>query len=198
MKSIKSILNYSVTFVFIAGFVLILLNKQAVSDYIVLWNYEPAQEIVTAASVATADKTVLELVRPDVSAYSYTTFRQSNIAEQESEIINDSLSAILDLYNQNIESKNKSFEIIDLTKKIKVRYRYNSIIIFNVLEHVSDFKIASRNLYKLLSDVPYSLPFSYESGIFILNEVVECIPPPYLEETNQAIYKRIFYVTVQS
>jgi very-short-patch-repair endonuclease len=55
-----------------------------------------------------------------LSAYSYTKFRQSNIAEQESEIINDSLSAILDLYNQNIESKNKIDSTLEGIKKLNL------------------------------------------------------------------------------
>ena len=42
----------------------------------------------------------------------------------------------------NIKSYNKSFKIIDLTKKIKFNRYYDRIIIFNVLEHVSDLKIA--------------------------------------------------------
>jgi hypothetical protein len=84
----------------------------------------------------------------------------------------------------NIKSKNKSFEILDLTKKIKIRYRYNSIIIFNVLEHVSDFKIASRNLYKLLSkngQLIGSTPFLYR---------VHGAPKDYLRYTKDFLFEK--------
>ena len=84
----------------------------------------------------------------------------------------------------NLESKNKSFEIIDLTEKIKIRYRYNSIIIFNVLEHVSDFKIASRNLYKLLKkngQLIGSTPFLYR---------VHGAPNDYLRYTQDFLFEK--------
>ena len=64
----------------------------------------------------------------------------------------------------NIKSYNKSFKIIDLTKKIKFNRYYDRIIIFNVLEHVSDFKIALKNLYRLLKvngELIGSTPFLY-------------------------------------
>jgi SAM-dependent methyltransferase len=64
----------------------------------------------------------------------------------------------------NIKSYNKSFKIIDLTKKIKFNRYYDKIIIFNVLEHVSDLKIALKNLYRLLKvngELIGSTPFLY-------------------------------------
>ena len=64
----------------------------------------------------------------------------------------------------NIKSYNKSFKIIDLTKKIKFSRYYDRIIIFNVLEHVSDLKIALKNLYRLLKvngELIGSTPFLY-------------------------------------
>ena len=64
----------------------------------------------------------------------------------------------------NVKSNNKSFEIIDLTKKIKFSRRYDRIIIFNVLEHVSDLKVALKNLHRLLGnngELIGSTPFLY-------------------------------------
>ena len=64
----------------------------------------------------------------------------------------------------NVKSNNKSFEIIDLTKKVKFSRCYNRIIIFNVLEHVSNLKIALKNLYRLLGkngELIGSTPFLY-------------------------------------
>ena len=64
----------------------------------------------------------------------------------------------------NIKSYNKSYKIIDLTKKIKFNRYYDRIIIFNVLEHVSDLKIALKNLYRLLNvngELIGSTPFLY-------------------------------------
>ena len=65
-----------------------------------------------------------------------------------------------------------------------MRYRYNSIIIFNVLEHVSDFKIASRNLYKLLSkngQLIGSTPFLYR---------VHGAPNDYLRYTKDFLFEK--------
>ena len=64
----------------------------------------------------------------------------------------------------SVKSNNKSFEIIDLTKKIKFSRYYDRIIIFNVLEHVSDLKVALKNLYRLLGkngELIGSTPFLY-------------------------------------
>jgi SAM-dependent methyltransferase len=64
----------------------------------------------------------------------------------------------------NVKSNNKSFKIIDLTKKIKFSRHYDRIIIFNVLEHVSDLKVALKNLHRLLEkngELIGSTPFLY-------------------------------------
>jgi SAM-dependent methyltransferase len=64
----------------------------------------------------------------------------------------------------NVKSNNKSFKIIDLTKKIKFSRYYDRIIIFNVLEHVSDLKAALKNLHRLLGkngELIGSTPFLY-------------------------------------
>jgi hypothetical protein len=64
----------------------------------------------------------------------------------------------------NIKSYNKSFKIIDLTKNIKFNRFYDRIIIFNVLEHISNLKLALKNLNGLLKkngELVGSTPFLY-------------------------------------
>ena len=64
----------------------------------------------------------------------------------------------------NVESYNKSFKIIDLTKNIKFSKFYDRIIIFNVLEHISNLKVALKNLNRLLKkngELIGSTPFLY-------------------------------------
>ena len=83
----------------------------------------------------------------------------------------------------NIKSQNKSFKIIDLTKKIIFHKHYDRIIIFNVLEHVSNLKVALKNLHKLLKkngELIGSTPFLYR---------VHGAPKDYLRFTADFLYQ---------
>jgi SAM-dependent methyltransferase len=83
----------------------------------------------------------------------------------------------------NIRSQNKSFKIIDLTKKIIFHKYYDRIIIFNVLEHVSNLKVALKNLHKLLKkngELIGSTPFLYR---------VHGAPKDYLRFTADFLYQ---------
>lgn len=83
----------------------------------------------------------------------------------------------------NIKSQNKSFKIIDLTKKIIFHKHYDRIIIFNVLEHVSNLKVALKNLHKLLKkngELIGSTPFLYR---------IHGAPKDYLRFTADFLYQ---------
>jgi hypothetical protein len=64
----------------------------------------------------------------------------------------------------NIDNKNKTFIKINLNKKNTHKKKYENIVIFNVLEHVSEVDIALRNLNLLLNrkgKILGSTPFLY-------------------------------------
>lgn len=64
----------------------------------------------------------------------------------------------------NIDKKNKNFLYLDLKKKTNHKKKYNNIIIFNVLEHISDINIPLKNLHFLLKKngkIFGSTPFIY-------------------------------------
>ena len=64
----------------------------------------------------------------------------------------------------NIDNKNKNFIKIDLEKKTNHKKKYDNIIIFNVLEHLSDINLPLKNLNFLLkkkSRIFGSTPFIY-------------------------------------
>jgi len=68
------------------------------------------------------------------------------------------------VFYSNIDNKNKSFIKIDLIKKLVHKKKYNNIIIFNVLEHLSEVNIALKNLNLLLDSkgkILGSTPFLY-------------------------------------
>ena len=50
----------------------------------------------------------------------------------------------------NIDNKNKNFIKIDLEKKTNHKKKYDNVIIFNVLEHLSDINLPLKNLNFLL------------------------------------------------
>ena len=66
----------------------------------------------------------------------------------------------------NIDNKNKNFIKIDLEKKTNHKKKYDNIIIFNVLEHLSDINLPLKNLNFLLkkkSRIFGSTPFIYRT-----------------------------------
>ena len=68
------------------------------------------------------------------------------------------------VFYSNIDNKNKSFIKIDLIKKLVHKKKYKNIIIFNVLEHLSEVNIALKNLHLLLESkgkILGSTPFLY-------------------------------------
>ena len=68
------------------------------------------------------------------------------------------------VFYSNIDNKNKSFIKIDLIKKLVHKKKYKNIIIFNVLEHLSEVNIALKNLNLLLDSkgkILGSTPFLY-------------------------------------
>ena len=52
----------------------------------------------------------------------------------------------------NIKTKNKDFIKIDLQKKFKLKKKYDFVVIFNVLEHLSDPELAFKNIHHILKD----------------------------------------------
>jgi len=83
----------------------------------------------------------------------------------------------------NIKYRNKSFKIIDLTKKTSIHKQYDRIIIFNVFEHVSNLKAALKNLHKLLKkkgELIGSTPFLYR---------IHGAPKDYLRFTADFLYQ---------
>lgn len=67
-------------------------------------------------------------------------------------------------FYSNIDNKKSSFININLIKKLTHKKRYKNIIIFNVLEHVSEVGIALKNLNLLLDSkgkILGSTPFLY-------------------------------------
>jgi SAM-dependent methyltransferase len=50
----------------------------------------------------------------------------------------------------NIDKTNKDFLFLDLEKKTKHKKKYDNIVIFNVLEHLSDVQVPIDNLHFLL------------------------------------------------
>ena len=68
------------------------------------------------------------------------------------------------VFYSNIDNKNKSFIKINLIKKLTHQKKYKNIIIFNVLEHLSEVNIAFKNLNSLLDSkgkILGSTPFLY-------------------------------------
>ena len=68
------------------------------------------------------------------------------------------------IFYSNIDNKNKSFIKINLIKKLVHKKKYKNIIIFNVLEHLSEVNIALKNLNLLLDSkgkILGSTPFLY-------------------------------------
>ena len=64
----------------------------------------------------------------------------------------------------NIVKKKNNFLILNLEKKIKHKKKYDNVVIFNVLEHLSDLDIPLKNLYQLLKKsgrILGSTPFIY-------------------------------------
>jgi len=73
-------------------------------------------------------------------------------------------SKVYKVFYSNIDNKNKSFIKINLIKKLAHKKKYNNIIIFNVLEHLSEVNIALENLNLLLDSkgkILGSTPFLY-------------------------------------
>ncbi len=65
----------------------------------------------------------------------------------------------------NISSSNKKLLKIDLEKNLKHNVKYDKVIIFNVLEHISNYKKAFKNLFFLLKkngEIIGSTPFLYQ------------------------------------
>lgn len=64
----------------------------------------------------------------------------------------------------NIEKKNKTFLYLDLQKKINHKFKYDNIVIYNVLEHIYDIDISLANINFLLKKkgkIYGSTPFIY-------------------------------------
>jgi len=64
----------------------------------------------------------------------------------------------------NIINKENDFLILNLEKKIKHKKKYDNVIIFNVLEHLSDLDIPMKNIHNLLKKkgrILGSTPFIY-------------------------------------
>ncbi len=65
----------------------------------------------------------------------------------------------------NISPSKKNLLKIDLEKNLKHHIKYDKVIIFNVLEHVSNYKKALKNLFLLLKkngEIIGSTPFLYQ------------------------------------
>ena len=65
----------------------------------------------------------------------------------------------------NISPSKKQLLKIDLEKNLKHKIKYDKVIIFNVLEHVSNYKKALKNLFLLLKkngEIIGSTPFLYQ------------------------------------
>ena len=68
------------------------------------------------------------------------------------------------VFYSNIDNKNKLFIKINLDKKLSHKKKYDNIVIFNVLEHLSEVEIALKNLNLLLRSkgkLIGSTPFLY-------------------------------------
>ena len=68
------------------------------------------------------------------------------------------------VFYSNIDNKNKTFIKINLIKKLVHKKKYKNIIIFNVLEHLSEVNTALKNLNLLLDSkgkILGSTPFLY-------------------------------------
>ena len=64
----------------------------------------------------------------------------------------------------NIEKKNKNFLYLDLQKKINHKFKYDNIVIYNVLEHTYDMDISLANINSMLKKkgrIYGSTPFIY-------------------------------------
>jgi len=64
----------------------------------------------------------------------------------------------------NIVNKENDFLILNLEKKIKHKKKYDNVVIFNVLEHLSDLDIPMKNIHNLLKKrgrILGSTPFIY-------------------------------------
>jgi len=64
----------------------------------------------------------------------------------------------------NIDNKKNNFLILNLEKKIKHKKKYDNVVIFNVLEHLTNLDIPMENIYNLLKKkgrVLGSTPFIY-------------------------------------
>ena len=69
-------------------------------------------------------------------------------------------------YTNLFTNKKLSIFYSDLTKKLKIKnYKYNNILIFNVLEHLPEYKLAFSESYRILKKGGYligSVPFLYQ------------------------------------
>jgi len=69
-------------------------------------------------------------------------------------------------YTNIVSNKQMKIFYSDLTRKLKIRdSKYNNILIFNVLEHLPDYKMAFSETYRILKKSGYligSTPFLYQ------------------------------------
>tara|TARA_B100000700_G_C14887694_1_gene781212 strand:- start:412 stop:1074 length:663 start_codon:yes stop_codon:yes gene_type:complete len=86
-------------------------------------------------------------------------------------------------YTNIIENKKSKIFYSDLTKKLKIRSKkYNNILIFNVLEHLSKFDLAFTESYRILKkggSFIGSVPFIYQ---------IHSAPNDYYRFTKDFLY----------
>jgi SAM-dependent methyltransferase len=69
-----------------------------------------------------------------------------------------------EIYYSNINKKNKRFLNIDLEKKIKIKKKFDNVLIFNVLEHIRDLPFSLKQISLILNKDGWligSTPFIY-------------------------------------
>ncbi len=85
----------------------------------------------------------------------------------------------------NIINKENDFLILNLEKKIKHKKKYDNVVIFNVLEHLSDLDIPLKNIHNLLKKrgrILGSTPFIYR---------VHGAPKDYSRYTKEYLKKKL-------
>lgn len=69
-----------------------------------------------------------------------------------------------EIFYSNINKKNKKFLNVDLEKKIKIKKKFDNVLIFNVLEHIRDLSFSLKQISFILKKdglIIGSTPFIY-------------------------------------
>ena len=89
-------------------------------------------------------------------------------------------------YTNIVENKKLKIFYSDLTKKLKIKSnKYNNILIFNVLEHLSKFDLSFSESYRILKKGGFfigSVPFIYQ---------VHSAPSDYYRYTRDSLYMNL-------